>query len=167
MRAHTNTPERFWSMLNKTDTCWLWTGGQNRNGYGQWSFRSRPTVTHRIAWMLTHGPIPEGMQVLHRCDVRLCCNPDHLFLGTTADNMRDKTEKGRQVRGEAHWARSQPEKVRRGETNNKAKLTDETVLSLRARYKAGGISYRKLAVEYGLNRTTVLRILQRKLWAHT
>ena len=70
--------------------CWLWEG-YIRNGYG----RLRQKSVHRLAWEEVNGPIPPGLSVLHHCDVRLCCNPDHLFVGTNADNNRDMSAKGR------------------------------------------------------------------------
>lgn len=87
----------FWDYVEKTDTvdgCWLWTGCTDVDGYGV--FRSRPpTKAHRFAWTLAHGPIPDGMWVLHSCDVPACTRPGHLFLGTPRDNVRDCIEKGR------------------------------------------------------------------------
>jgi len=79
--------------------CWIWTGALHvRDGYGVFSTLDPKMVwgAHRYAWQLRNGPIPDGMHVLHRCDVRCCVNPDHLFLGTHADNMRDKVSKNRQ-----------------------------------------------------------------------
>jgi len=100
MRAIKRTPsERLWSRVVKTDECWLWTGTITTSGYGQLS-RGRHAegyvAAHRLAWELTHGPVPTGLWVLHHCDVRNCVRPDHLFLGTTTDNMRDMAQKGRQ-----------------------------------------------------------------------
>lgn len=99
--------ERFWSRVDKAgaNDCWLWTGGTvGRIGYGAFSIDNRSTSTHRVAWELTYGPIPDGYHVLHRCDVRLCVNPDHLFLGTNADNMADRNAKGRCAHGPSHSA---------------------------------------------------------------
>lgn len=91
--------ERFWSKVEKLTSCWMWRAAIARDGYGKFQIgRSKTCRAHRVAWELTNGPIPNGKQVLHRCDNPLCVRPDHLFLGTAADNMRDKTEKGRQSR---------------------------------------------------------------------
>lgn len=94
---------RFWARVKRTnnhDSCWLWHGSVAPNGYGQLHVVQRPGVSvpvgaHRIAWELAAGPIPAGMSVLHRCDVKRCCNVRHLFLGTHTDNMRDASAKGR------------------------------------------------------------------------
>ena len=76
--------------------CILWSGRSTVNGYGILNWQGRPWLAHRLAWTEVHGPIPPGLSVLHHCDVRSCINPDHLFLGTHADNMRDLREKRRQ-----------------------------------------------------------------------
>lgn len=75
--------------------CWLWTGAADSKGYGAISAWGRVRSTHRVAWTLFRGPIPVDMTVCHRCDVTLCCNPDHMFLGTHRENMRDMAAKGR------------------------------------------------------------------------
>ena len=105
MRRHC-TPEaaaRFWTKVEKTEGCWLWRGALSRKGYG--SFRADAIggrQSHRVAWELTHGPIPDGLFVLHRCDTPRCVNPAHLWLGTAADNSRDMALKGRAASGERH-----------------------------------------------------------------
>lgn len=84
--------------------CRLWTAAKTSNGYGQMHWKGRLERAHRLAWVAAHGPIPPGRKVCHRCDVKLCIEEDHLFLGTQRDNMRDKMRKGRhvQVNGEHH-----------------------------------------------------------------
>jgi len=89
--------ERFWRQVQKdVDGCWLWTG-RPVQGYGRFRPSSRGTKigAHRYSWELHVGPIPDGLDVCHRCDVPLCIRPDHLFLGTHADNMADMVAKGR------------------------------------------------------------------------
>ncbi len=82
--------------------CWIWMGG-NCRGYGHIKVKGKTKKTHRVAWELAYGPIPEGLFVLHHCDVPPCANPDHLFLGTHTDNMRDMIAKGR--RSDVVWNR--------------------------------------------------------------
>jgi HNH endonuclease len=89
---------RFWKFVvpEPNTGCWLWTGAQYRHGYGAFSIRRCvPRQAHRIAWQLERGDIPEGIDVLHRCDVPACVNPKHLWLGTVVDNMQDASKKGR------------------------------------------------------------------------
>lgn len=105
---------RFWSKVKVGQGgCWLWQAAiLGRTGYGSYQFgRKRKERAHRIAWQLENGPIPAGISVLHRCDVPACVNPDHLFLGTHADNMRDKTLKGRLrngTEGQTHCKNGHP-----------------------------------------------------------
>jgi hypothetical protein len=91
--------DRFWRKVNKTSTCWLWTRGITSWGYGWFTRATRKAnYAHRVAWELTHGDIPDGL-VLHKCDVRSCVNPDHLYVGSQADNMRDMASRGRSTKG--------------------------------------------------------------------
>jgi len=103
---HARVPlvDRFWGKVDRRrdDECWPWTASVTRHGYGQimvgaygTGSRPRPLRANRVAWELTHGPIPDGLWVLHSCDNPSCCNPSHLFLGTQTENMRDAADKGR------------------------------------------------------------------------
>ena len=88
--------ERFWAKVDKDGDCWTWMARrQPRGGYGQFQLDGRTRSAHRVAWTLTNGPIPDGLCVLHRCDNPPCVNPEHLWLGTKAENNQDMTEKGR------------------------------------------------------------------------
>lgn len=146
------TPEQkikaFWSKVAITandDLCWEWQGGL-RDGYGLTGVNKR---AHRIAWELTYGKIPDGLFICHSCDNRACCNPKHLFLGTNKDNVDDMVNKGRQVKGER---------------NGQHKITLLEVLEIRKRYKAGGVTQKQLAIEYGIGRIQVCRIVNNKRW---
>lgn len=89
--------ERFWLYVEKTDNCWTWTGATNKDGYGQINSRNatRRILAHRLSWMIHFGGIPSGLFVCHACDNPPCVRPDHLFVGTAMDNMRDMIKKGR------------------------------------------------------------------------
>lgn len=95
---------RFWSKVEKAEGCWPWKASIfKQTGYGQFALESkRPINAHRMAWILTHGEIPDGMVVCHHCDNPLCVNPDHLFLGQQQDNMIDMATKGRHVGTRGH-----------------------------------------------------------------
>jgi hypothetical protein len=87
--------KRFWSKVDVTGDCWLWMASLGTAGYGQFAYRGRMRGAHRVAWELTHGPIPDGLFVRHICDTKLCVRPDHLELGTQAENVRDMHKRGR------------------------------------------------------------------------
>jgi hypothetical protein len=147
--------EWLWAQVDRSggsNACWLWVHTKSPAGYGHISLRGKLWLTHRLAWELTNGPIPDGMFVCHNCpdgDNPSCINPAHLFLGTAQDNMRDMVAKKRCVYGERHHA---------------TKLTQAQVDHLRETYAAGGITYKALAKEYGVDKTTVSNIVRYKTW---
>jgi hypothetical protein len=131
--------------------CWLWTGGLYRSGYGQFSIaRCRPRPAHRVSWALHHGCQPP-IFVCHHCDVRLCVNPDHLFLGDHADNMQDMVDKGRH--------RTNPQ---RGESNINSKLTEADIRAIRSDIRGD----RAVARDYGVRHSLIWAIKQGKTWKH-
>lgn len=138
--------------------CFIWTGavaggnkGVENSKYGYIRINGKSLRVHRFYYELINGPIPDGMVICHRCDNRLCINPEHLFPGTQADNLQDMVEKGRD---------SHP----RGEDNN-SKLTESEVFSIREQAEKGA-SLHELSAKYGVHVVTVRNIVKRKKWAH-
>ena len=133
--------EEFWGrMLKPTNGCWLWTGATTgTDRYGVLSFRGRTVRAHRLAYELTIGPIPKGMAVCHKCDVPGCCNPSHLFLGTVADNNRDRHGKGRTRNLESGREALHAEKRARTHCSNGHELTPENTGLQR---NGSGVEYR-------------------------
>lgn len=93
----TPTLDRFWGNVQKSEGCWNWTGFRRtkKDAYGGFKYEGKHWLSHRLAYHLLVGPIPEGMHLLHRCDNQSCCNPEHLFIGTNQDNVDDKMQKRR------------------------------------------------------------------------
>jgi len=156
---------RFFEKVNKTTHCWIWTGLTNKKGYGRFGVsRDRGMVlSHRFAWELLQGSIPDGMCVLHKCDNPPCVCPEHLFLGTRIDNNKDMEKKGRA--NYIAWKFMKPEHRARGERIAKT-MTEESVRCLRREYAGGGTSFVKLGKKFGIGKTTVENIVRRKKWAH-
>lgn len=134
--------------VQDTNGCWIWQRS-TKNGYGQTSVSDRPTYTHRLSYELYVGPIPDGMDVCHTCDVKPCNNPAHFFLGTPADNTHDMWRKGR--------GRKPP--VHRGLANSNAKLADVDLDEIR-RLDAEGLEQREVARQFGCSQSTVWRIVR-------
>lgn len=155
--------ERFWRSVEPSSEsgCWVWRGRRNKGGYGRIWVRGRSTpaspfggtaFAHRWAYERYVAPIPDGLDVCHDCDNPPCCNPDHLFLGTAADNMRDSAVKGRH-------------RDARGEANCRARLTSEQVKEIRERLSGRFGERAELAREFGVAKSTVSRIALRQAWA--
>jgi hypothetical protein len=145
---------RFWRKVNKNgeNGCWIWTGLKMTSGYGIFGINKSCIGAHRYSWELHYGKIPDGMSVLHICDIKLCVNPKHLFIGTQADNMRDMANKNRN------------ESVR-GENNHMHKLTVNLVRAIRSMQRIRG--FRKLlSIKYGLSYTTISNVINHKSWKH-
>ena len=131
--------------------CWVWMRNTFRCGYGAFSWHGENIGAHRAAWMLYKGEIPDGMNVLHKCDNRLCVNPDHLFLGNQKDNILDMVNKKRHIHGVMF---------------PHLKLNDEKVREIRRRYGAGCSDMAELAREYGVALQTISTIIKRIAWKH-
>ncbi len=143
--------ERFWNRTILVPSgCREWSGPRLPRGYGLVAFGDERWLTHRKAWELTHGPIPDGLDVCHTCDNPPCCEPSHLFLGTTLDNIADKIRKGRQARGEAIGG---------------VRLTAEWVRRIRAELLLG-TKRSELARAYGVHIGTIGVIARNQTWQH-
>lgn len=148
--------------VKKTDSCWLWEGGSiNSSGYGYVSVNGKRVGVHRAIYEFYRRQIPDGIQVCHTCDVRLCVNPDHLFEGTRSENALDAVAKGRYT----NCAKCAPEKLPRGEANGSSKLTKRDVLTIKRTYRPG-VSQRSLAERFGVTQAVISRILSGIAWSH-
>jgi len=144
-RVATPIDQRFWSHVDKSGDCWLWTRGVNQCGYGGFGIASgKMKLAHRVSWQLTHGDIPSGMCVCHRCDNPACVNPDHLYVGTHSDNMKDRRDRGRQPRGMKHTDRL---------------LTDAFISSVNRQLSAG-LNQREVAQRLGVSQMTISRAVR-------
>jgi hypothetical protein len=135
----------------KNEKCWEWRGSKDKDGYAIFNFRGKTKKAHRISWQYFKGTNPENFFVLHACDNPPCTNPEHLFLGTAADNLRDMIKKGRRVaaKGEKAW---------------KSKLKNEQVIEIRELVKLHPL--RSLARKYGVDNKVIRDIRDRKTWKH-
>jgi hypothetical protein len=147
----TKTPEqRFWDKVNRgsLDDCWEWQGSLHK-GYGRIQYNGKGIPTHRLAFILTNGELTKGLHVCHKCDNKKCVNPNHLFLGTHEQNMKDMCQKGRQAKGERV---------------NNAKLTEpqaKAILTMK-----GSKTPLHVAKEFGVDQATIRDIWHRKTWRH-
>jgi hypothetical protein len=156
--------KKFWKRfqgLSEND-CWEFNGARCTAGYGQVWIYPKVVYAHRVAWILTHGAIPKGMFVCHKCDNPPCCNPKHLFLGTHKDNMEDSKNKGRNNHGPIMYGVSHP----------LSKLTEEDVSDIRRLYvrgipgKRSETSINGLAASYGVASSLIHRIVKGVSWPH-
>jgi hypothetical protein len=143
-----NCPEDFWKKVDKSGEHWLWTGMLDpRSGYGKFHINMKGMNSHRYCWILVNGEIPDGLVVRHKCRVKNCVNPEHLELGTTADNNADMIRDGTTMRGTK---------------SHLSKLNEEQVLDIRRRATEGCV---RLGKEFNVRPSTISEILHRRSWA--
>lgn len=162
--SHKNTAESFWARVHKLDSgCWEWQGARTSSGYGNLSWHGVRVQAHRVAFYLTFGGVSletgfrhEGRArtykrfVLHRCDNRACCNPDHLFLGSMRTNLKDAYKKGRKVQPQSKHAN--------------AKLTSEQVRAIRGIYGAGLATQKVLAAAYCVSQRVISLVVRNETY---
>jgi hypothetical protein len=146
MKQEMPLEQRFWLKVVPGDGCWEWHGTINSRGYGFFDVGRQKRQAHRMAYEFAYGPIPPGMCICHRCDNSRCVRPDHLFLGTQADNVEDAVQKGRRKWGH--------------------KLTAEQVTEIREAVTSGRASRTDMARKHGVHQGTITKILSRQRWPH-
>ncbi len=146
-----NGIRRFWERVVKTETCWLWTGCVERNGYGRLQVNRVRWMPHRLSYFLAHGDIPDGLCVLHSCDNTLCVNPSHLRTGTAADNTADKVSKGRHCQGE---------------TVGTSRFTETDIREMRRLRQEENLPYHAIGERYSTDAGTAWQICTRRSWKH-
>jgi hypothetical protein len=146
--------DRFWARVDKSGRCWLFQGATDKWGYGHVGHGGRRVQAHRYAFLIAKGDIPAGQLVLHKCDTPLCVRPDHLFLGSDADNRADCVSKGRQA-----W----------GERTNRNTLTEELVRKIREEwrvYSPRKTNAEELAAKYGVRKGTIYLAATGRTWSY-
>lgn len=148
-------PIDFWNRVSEADSngCMNWIGHRHKDGYGALTYQSRYWLTHRLAWFLKKGDIPIDYCVCHSCDNPLCCNVQHLFLGTHSENMGDMKSKGRR------------KGINTGEQNGRAKLNADQVSSIRSEYSSGKIRQVDLAVKHSVSQAMISAIVRGTFWS--
>lgn len=169
--------ERFWVCVEKTETCWLWTGARDKDGYGKFRGPRHTTKAHRASYLINVDPEADltGWDVMHSCDNPPCVNPQHLSLGTSIDNVADRDTKGRSAAGDANGSRLYPERRPRGATwrgdprvgvtNGRARLDESRVREIRE-LAAAGLTKRAIGRRYGVTDVLIGKIVRRELWGH-
>lgn len=146
---------RFWEKVNiekNSKDCWEWIASCRKDGYGQFHIggnHGNTIPSHRTAWEMTYGPIPDGLWVLHKCDNRKCCNPSHLYVGTRADNERDKIIRNRIVKGE---------------DSKISKLSYKGVAQIREMYTSGDYTQQEIADIFNVCQSSISRIMSCETW---
>lgn len=155
-RPNKSPIEKVMSMIKVDEStgCWNYNGQKNPAGYGVHNLRMgskrKNLLVHRMVWAHFNGPIPDGLYILHSCDNRKCCNPEHLRPGTSAENMADAASRGR---------------MKKGIDSNLAVLNEDEVMSIRRMYD-DGIPIRAIARKFGVSRWAIYQIGRRDTWKH-
>ena len=163
---------RFWRKIvigQGSKGCWLWIGALGGSGYGNFTDRAhgRQNIpAHVFCWKMYNGPIPPERILGHKCDIKNCVRPDHLFLTTFAGNSKDMVLKGRSKCGAEHPLNIHPERRPRGERHGQAKLTESQVREIRDAYSQGTISQQSLATHYGVTQSLIGHVVRRTIWTH-
>ena len=150
----------FWSKVDISKSkreCWNWTAAKKPKGYGNVRVNKKYLISHRVAFELCNGKIPDGYIVCHICDNPSCCNPGHLMLGTAKSNAADMLIKNRQ---------KSKEYAAKGSVNGMSKLIEKDVLEIRERYEKEDVNQYQLAEDYGVSQPAIGSILRRKTWRH-
>ncbi len=177
--------KRFWSKVDKSGgegDCWEWMAGKSKSGYGKFSTVYKHWRANRVAWIIANKEVPnDNLYVCHKCDNPGCVNPAHLFLGLPKDNSADMAAKGRSLSGDRNPSRTRPERLRRGDNHpvrlNPAlvkrgsdspntHLTESDVTEIKRLWHNSRITSRQLAEKYSIGKSSVLRIIHGKTWAH-
>lgn len=171
----------FWKKISKQEEtkCWNWTGSTfKKSGYGKIGINYKYYLAHRISYLLTYNKWPMPL-CLHKCDNRLCVNPEHLYEGDNFTNSRDMVEKGRSAkgdknasrkyperrpRGKNHWSVKKPEALAKGEAHGNAKLTEQDIYYIRNNTE--NLTQLELANKFNVNITAIKKIIYRKTWKH-
>ena len=159
--------QRFFDKVEFTDTCWIWKGKPDKDGYGRFRLNGKKRGAHCISWEVRHGPIPDGFMPCHNCpggDRRACVNWDHLWLGTTQDNIADAVLKGRMAKGKRNGKYTHPERTPRGEVHGKCRYSEDVVLKVDEALRAG-FSSREVSEQFGLPKATVSMIKGGYTWS--
>jgi hypothetical protein len=193
-----NDIARFWSKvkIGKPDECWNWTAGTAPGGYGAIWMKGKMIRAHRVSYYCFNGDPPNDKPLIcHKCDNPKCCNPAHLFAGSSKDNSEDMSQKGRNQKGECHYskrhpekiirgakhysnmhpekvasgerngARTRPDRVARGERQGLSKLNTSAIYEIRRLFE-GGASKACIAKQFGVTRGCIIKVLRKKTWAH-